>query len=127
MMNWRIMPATARRGPVGEETEVRLKHRSGGVTWRVLIPPRAEADLRSAREWYERERVGLGGEFMIEIGLAMRNLVRDPERHPDYYRGFRRVLVQRFPFTSCSIGWTATRSSYSVFSTPRRDYPRLPP
>ena len=65
------------------------------MKWRVAIRPRAEADLREARNWYENKRTGLGES---SIGITIELLARDPERRPDYYRGFRRVLTRRFPY-----------------------------
>jgi toxin ParE1/3/4 len=68
------------------------------VKWRVLIRPRAEADLREARNWYETQRAGLGDEFLADMSIALKSLAKDPQRYPDYYRGFRRVLTRRFPY-----------------------------
>ncbi len=68
------------------------------MKWRVLIRARAETDLREAQDWYENQRTGLGKEFLVDIGVAMQLLARDPERRPEYYRGFRRGLTCRFPY-----------------------------
>ena len=68
------------------------------MKWRLVIQPRAEADLREARNWYESQRSGLGAEFLGEIDTTIQTLVRDPQRHPIYYRGFYRVLARRFPY-----------------------------
>ena len=51
-----------------------------------------------ARNWYEGKRVGLGEELLVEIGVTIQFLAQDPERRPDYYRGFRRALTRRFPY-----------------------------
>jgi plasmid stabilization system protein ParE len=67
------------------------------VKWRLVIRPRAESDLREARSWYENQRAGLGTEFLAEIDTTIQILMRDPQRHPIYYRGFYRVLARRFP------------------------------
>jgi toxin ParE1/3/4 len=67
------------------------------VKWRVVIRPRAESDLREARDWYEDRRKGLGQEFLAEIAIAVRLLAENPELYPEYYRGFRRALTKRFP------------------------------
>ena len=64
----------------------------------VLVRPKAEGDLLGARDWYERERPGLGDEFLDEIAGAVRELEREPERVRLYYRNFRRVLLRRFPY-----------------------------
>lgn len=66
--------------------------------WRVTIRPRAEADLKKAREWYEKARPGLGDEFLAEVRKAVRSLERNPESPPVYYRDFRRVFTDRFPY-----------------------------
>jgi toxin ParE1/3/4 len=68
------------------------------VSWQVTIRPAAEADLRDARDWYERQREGLGNEFLLAVADAMLVLEEAPERHPVYYRDFRRVLTDRFPY-----------------------------
>ena len=64
---------------------------------RLVIRPQAEADLRDAQDWYENQRVGLGREFLVQTGITIQRLLRNPELHPDYYRGFRRVMMIRFP------------------------------
>ncbi len=68
------------------------------MSWRVSIRAAAEADLREAEDWYERQRPGLGGEFLISAADVLIRLEESPERFPLYYRGFRRVLMERFPY-----------------------------
>lgn len=68
------------------------------MSWRIIIRPRAEADLREAWVWYESQRPGLGDELLTEVHAAIRRLESDPERQPYYYRDFRRLLTRRFPF-----------------------------
>ena len=68
------------------------------MTWRVIIRPRAEADLHRAWQYYEREQAGLGDEFLCELRPLVQSLERHPERAPYYYRGFRRLLAARFPY-----------------------------
>ena len=68
------------------------------MSWRVIIRPKAEADLQAARAWYESRRAGLGEELLAEVGCAIRLLEEGPERRPFYYRGFRRMLTRRFPY-----------------------------
>lgn len=68
------------------------------MSWRVIIRPNAEADVREARLWYESQRAGLGDDLVEEIRHAVRLLEEQPERRPIYYRGFRRLLTRRFPY-----------------------------
>ena len=86
------------------------------MKWRLVIRPRAEADLREARDWYESQRVGLGTDFLAEIDTTIQILMRDPQRHPVYYRAFTGYWLGVFP-TSCSTEWKRTRSLYFVFYT----------
>jgi toxin ParE1/3/4 len=64
----------------------------------VVVRPRAEADLENARNWYEERRDGLGREFVLATRVAIEKIRANPERYPTYYRGFRRVLLTRFPY-----------------------------
>jgi plasmid stabilization system protein ParE len=68
------------------------------VTWRVVIRPRAEADIQRAWQHYEDEQAGLGDELLHELHLLVQSLEHHPERAPYYYRGFRRLLASRFPY-----------------------------
>ena len=71
---------------------------TGNVTWNVLIRANAEKDLDAARKWYNRQRSGLGDEFLVAIAEALTRLEQDPELYRVLYKGFRRVLVERFPY-----------------------------
>jgi toxin ParE1/3/4 len=68
------------------------------VNWQVTIRPAARADLREARDWYDRRQEGLGSEFLLAVADAMLSLEEAPHRQPIYYRDFRRVLTDRFPY-----------------------------
>lgn len=68
------------------------------MKWPVIIRPRAEADLQEAKRWYEERREGLGLEIVLAVRRAILLLRDSPERHPVYYRDFRRVLLRRFPY-----------------------------
>ena len=68
------------------------------MTWPVLIRAAAEKDLDEARKWYDRHKPGLGDEFLVRIAEASARLEQNPERYRVLYKGFRRVLVERFPY-----------------------------
>ena len=68
------------------------------MTWQVTTRPAAEADLPEARAWYEEQRPGLRDEFLASVADAFSRLEERPEQLPVYYRGFRRLLVHRFPY-----------------------------
>src|SRR5947209_13264050 len=76
------------QGPLFERT----------VKWRVSIRRAAELDLAEARDWYDGRRPGLGNEFLAAVADAFTRLEESPEKFPIYYRDFRRVLTERFPY-----------------------------
>jgi len=64
----------------------------------VFVRVEAERDITSARNWYEKERPGLGDEFLDAVAAAMRFLEERAELERFYFRNFRRVLLRRFPY-----------------------------
>lgn len=62
-----------------------------------LIAP-AKGDMGRIWSHYEKQRPGLGNDFLDELGAAVR-LVRDfPLAPPEFWKGSRRVLLKRFPY-----------------------------
>lgn len=73
------------------------------MTPRFRTEPEASAELGEAALWYERQRQGLGGEFLEAIDVALEFIARFPRAGtpvPDVPPGLpvRRVPVKRFPF-----------------------------
>jgi toxin ParE1/3/4 len=68
------------------------------VNWQVTLRSAAQADLREARDWYDQRQAGLGNEFLLAVADSMLALEQSPQRPAIYYRDFRRVLTDRFPF-----------------------------
>jgi plasmid stabilization system protein ParE len=51
------------------------------VSFRLVVRPEVDADLREAEMWYERQRPGLGAEFLRTVLKAMSSLPDNPFRH----------------------------------------------
>jgi plasmid stabilization system protein ParE len=68
------------------------------VSWTVTTRPRAEKDLEEAVLWYEKQAPGLGARFITEMRAAIQSLEFNPYKVPVYYREFRRMLLNRFPY-----------------------------
>ena len=64
----------------------------------MIIRPEAEADLANARSWYERQRVGLGAEFLLCVEEVLERIDRTPEMYRVVYHDIRRALTRRFPY-----------------------------
>jgi plasmid stabilization system protein ParE len=64
----------------------------------MIIRPEAEADLVNARDWYERQREGLGAAFLLCVEEMLERIGRTPEMYTAVYRDVRRALTRRFPY-----------------------------
>ncbi|MBF0255112.1 MAG: type II toxin-antitoxin system RelE/ParE family toxin [Gammaproteobacteria bacterium] len=60
---------------------------------------RARNDLESAFVWYERQRRGLGFEFLDCVENAVASIIDNAKMYRFHYSNFRGCLVRRFPFT----------------------------
>jgi len=92
---------------------------------RLRYTQRAKDDVEFAFEWYEKQRRGLGFEFLDCIEIAIKGILTFPEMYRLCYSNFRRCLVRRFPF---SIFYTIEDKEiviHSVFDN-RQDPKRQP-
>jgi plasmid stabilization system protein ParE len=64
----------------------------------MIIRPEAEADLATARDWYERQHAGLGAEFLLCVEEVLERIGRTPEMYRVVHHDIRRVLTRRFPY-----------------------------
>ena len=64
----------------------------------VHLLPEAERELEDAFRWYERQRSGLGLEFLLAFEAAVENLRRLPEGHELVALRTRKALLRRFPY-----------------------------
>ena len=68
------------------------------MTRRVILRPRAQNDLRSAFEWYESQRPGLGESFLAAVEERLESIAAFPDANRIIYRQIRRAVVSRFPY-----------------------------
>jgi len=64
----------------------------------VVLRPEAQADLLQARDWYERQRAGLGDEFAEAFADFLGRIRAAPEMHAVALLGVRRGKLRRFPY-----------------------------
>ncbi len=62
------------------------------------IRSEAEADLNEAYNWYERQREGLGADFMLCFEESLQKVRRNPEIYPRARKTMRRAWIRRFPY-----------------------------
>jgi plasmid stabilization system protein ParE len=68
------------------------------VSFRLVVRPEVDADLREAEMWYERQRPGLGAEFLRKVHKSMSSLPDNPFRHPVRDRRFQVRWSYPWPF-----------------------------
>lgn len=66
---------------------------------RLRYTQRAKNDVEFAFEWYEKQRRGLGFEFLDCIEIAIKGILTFPQMYQLCYSNFRRCVIRRFPFS----------------------------
>jgi plasmid stabilization system protein ParE len=64
----------------------------------LVMAPEAEQDLDEAYAWYEKQRVGLGEEFLTSVDACIEFICRFPNTGSIVVENFRRSLLRRFPY-----------------------------
>ncbi len=64
----------------------------------VIVTPEAENDLVESKRWYDRQRPGLGQEFVLCVEEALERIRRIPQGASEVHPGIRRAVVRRFPY-----------------------------
>lgn len=64
----------------------------------LLVRPDAAAEIEEAHFWYERQRPGLGGEFLDAVLVVIEVLRESPRRYRVVHRDTRRANLRRFPY-----------------------------
>ena len=65
---------------------------------RIVLHPEADREYAEAAQYYERQRPGLGAEFIVTVDEAVEGLKRFPRRWRVIEDDVRRGLLERFPY-----------------------------
>jgi plasmid stabilization system protein ParE len=68
------------------------------MTLPVVFRRRFQDDLGAGFDWYEKQRSGLGEEFLSAVQSTLRSIEQFPEMFVSIHRDVRRAIVSRFPF-----------------------------
>ena len=55
-------------------------------------------DIKTAYDWYESQRIGLGEDFLLTLEESYAKITRTPKLYQDIHKNVRRKLVRRFPY-----------------------------
>ena len=65
----------------------------------VEVLPVAARELKNVKSWYDTQRFGLGRDLIDEVRTAVERIVPDPTSWSEIEPHYRRVPVQRFPYS----------------------------
>lgn len=68
------------------------------MTLPVVLRVEARVDFDDAFDWYERQRAGLGVDFMARVQDALDQISVTPELYPQVLLDVRRAPVRRYPY-----------------------------
>lgn len=68
------------------------------MSYRLVVRPKAEADILRAYRWYESEFEGLGMQFIESLDDGLERISENPLHYAEIAGGVRRKLLNKFPF-----------------------------
>jgi plasmid stabilization system protein ParE len=68
------------------------------MTRPFVVRPEAQADLLAARDWYNRQRAGLGVQIIDAVEELIEQIRKNPEIYAQTLKQVRRGKVRRFPY-----------------------------
>ena len=60
--------------------------------------PEVYGDVQEAYDWYEKQSIGLGENFLLSVDVAIDSAHRNPLLFEKIYKTTRKLNVKRFPF-----------------------------
>jgi toxin ParE1/3/4 len=85
----------------------------------MVVEPEAEADLKDAYLWYQKQREGLGDDFLLCYEAAPDAIGQWPRAYPVVGRHSRRILLRRFPYSVLYVELPEVIAVLGVFNTSR--------
>lgn len=68
------------------------------MTLRIVFRPAAYSEFEAAAIRYDRQRRGLGEEFIFDIEQSLSRAATAPQRCPIVFGDIRRAVARRFPY-----------------------------
>lgn len=68
------------------------------MSFEIVLQSEAIWDLKEAFDWYEKQKEGLGFEFIEEVESGYLKISKHPLHYPPINTQFRRIRINRFPY-----------------------------
>ena len=62
----------------------------------LVFRPEVQEEVNEAYNWYEKQKLGLGDEFLDAVEQTLNRVSSMPESYQVVYRDVRRAVVKRF-------------------------------
>jgi plasmid stabilization system protein ParE len=85
------------------------------MTYSLIVSDESEQDLAEAYSWYERQRAGLGREFMVCVNEVLERIQANPLELAVTYKSVRQALVRKFPYVGCFTSFSNIVEVIAVF------------
>ncbi len=66
--------------------------------YQLIVKPRAILMTKDGYEWYEKQKQGLGEEFLAELDRSYTKIQSHPEYFSRVKKNFRQAALKRFPY-----------------------------
>lgn len=64
----------------------------------LVFRPEVQEEVNEAYNWYEKQKSGLGDEFLDSVEQTLNRVSSMPKSYQVVYRDVRRAVVKRFPY-----------------------------
>jgi len=88
-------------------------------TYKLIINPFAEIEIKETRNWYNLQKDNLGEEYLQEIKKTTIRIQENPLQFPKIKNKIRKVVISRFPFSIYFYIDELTINVFAVFHTSR--------
>ena len=68
------------------------------MAYQLTVSDRAAFEIGEAYEWYQKQRPGLGLEFLEALDVQFQAIIQSPQLYAQTHRRVRRALLRRFPY-----------------------------
>jgi len=68
------------------------------VNYTITYRSEAEQDIEETAKWYEKQRIGLGFEFVDAVEAKGKSIEKNPFLYEQVYKSLHRAVLDRFPF-----------------------------
>ena len=89
------------------------------VKYNLIIRDEADEETIESAIWYEKQRDGLGQEFLEEVENSLNTIFNYPLHYQKISKRFRQIPLKRFPFVILFEVAKNLVIVYSVFHTSR--------